>query len=68
MVARFGAAPIEVLCRTNMQCRTRTAGYDGPMLMGIDRMAFEITDCVKVIAPQSIDDLRNLDSKGQSFP
>jgi ribonuclease Z len=48
--------------------RTRAAGYDGPLLMGVDRMAFEITDSVKVIPPQSIDDLRNLDSKGQLFP
>jgi ribonuclease Z len=48
--------------------RTRAAGYDGPLLMGVDRMAFEITDSVKVISPQSIDDLQNLDSKGQLFP
>jgi ribonuclease Z len=48
--------------------RTRAAGYDGPLLMGVDRMAFEITDGLKVIAPQSIDDLQNLDSKGQQFP
>jgi ribonuclease Z len=48
--------------------RTRAAGYDGPLVMGQDRMAFEITDGVKVIAPQPIDDLQNLDSKGQPFP
>lgn len=48
--------------------RTRAAGYDGPLLIGVDRMAFEITDSVKVIPPQSIDDLQNLDSKGQLFP
>ena len=48
--------------------RTRAAGYDGPLVMGLDRMAFEIADGVKVIAPQSIDELQNLDSKGQPFP
>jgi len=48
--------------------RTRAAGYDGPLLIGVDRMAFEITDGVNVIAPRSIDDLQNLDSKGQPFP
>jgi ribonuclease Z len=48
--------------------RTRAAGYEGPLVMGVDRMAFEITDGVKVIAPLSIDDLPNLDSKGQPFP
>jgi ribonuclease Z len=48
--------------------RTRAAGYNGPLLMGVDRMAFEIADSVKVIPPRSIDDLQNLDSKGQPFP
>jgi ribonuclease Z len=48
--------------------RTRAAGYDGPLLTGVDRMAFEITDSVKVIEPPSIDGLPNLDSKGQPFP
>jgi ribonuclease Z len=48
--------------------RTRAAGYDGPLMMGLDRMAIEIGDDVKVIAPRSIDDLPNLDSKGQAFP
>ena len=48
--------------------RTRAAGYDGPLVMGLDRMAIEIGDGVKVTAPRSIDDLPNLDSKGQAFP
>jgi ribonuclease Z len=48
--------------------RTRAAGYNGPLLMGVDRMTFEITDGVKVIPPRTIDDLQNLDSKGQPFP
>ena len=48
--------------------RTRAAGYGGPLVMGLDRMAIEISDDVKVIAPRSTDDLPNLDSKGQAFP
>jgi ribonuclease Z len=48
--------------------RTRAAGYDGPLLMGVDRMGFEIGDDVKTIAPRPLDDLPNLDSKGQTFP
>jgi ribonuclease Z len=48
--------------------RTRAAGYDGPLVMGLDRMAIEIGDGVKVIPPRSLDDLPNLDSKGQAFP
>jgi hypothetical protein len=36
--------------------------------MGLDRLTFEIADSVKLIAPQPIDDLPNLDSKGQRFP
>ena len=48
--------------------RTRAAGYDGPLLMGVDRMGFEIGDAVKTIAPRPLDDLPNLDSKGQPFP
>jgi ribonuclease BN (tRNA processing enzyme) len=43
-------------------------GYDEPLVMGLDRMAIEIGDAVKVIPPRSIDDLPNLDSKGQAFP
>lgn len=48
--------------------RTRAAGYNGPLVMGLDRMTIEITDAVKVIAPQLLDELPNLDSKGQAFP
>lgn len=48
--------------------RTRAAGYNGPLVMGVDRMSFEIADEVKVVAPQPLDDLQNLDSKGQPFP
>jgi ribonuclease Z len=48
--------------------RTRAAGYDGPLVMGVDRMSFEISDDVKMIEPASLDRLPNLDSKGQAFP
>ena len=48
--------------------RTRAAGYDGPLLMGVDRMVLEIAGDVKVLPPRSLDDLPNLDSKGQPFP
>jgi ribonuclease Z len=48
--------------------RTRAAGYNGPLVMGLDRMSFEIGDKITTIAPQSLDDLPNLDSKGQPFP
>ena len=48
--------------------RTRAAGYDGPLVMGVDRMSFEISDSVKMIEPPSLDHLQNLDSKGQIFP
>jgi ribonuclease Z len=48
--------------------RTRAAGYDGPLVMGVDRMRFEISDSVKMIEPAPLDSLPNLDSKGQTFP
>jgi ribonuclease Z len=47
--------------------RTRAAGYDGPLVMGLDRMVLEITGDVKVVPPRSLDDLPNPDSKGQQF-
>lgn len=48
--------------------RTRAAGYDGPLTMGEDRMVIEIGVEVKVLPPQSLEDLPNLDSKVQKFP
>jgi Metal-dependent hydrolases of the beta-lactamase superfamily III len=42
--------------------------YDGPLVMGLDRMVLEIAGDVKVLPPQPLDDLPNLDSKGQRFP
>ena len=48
--------------------RTRAAGYDGPLVMGVDRMVLEVGDEIKAVAPLPLDDLPNLDSKGQAFP
>ncbi|PTE11382.1 MBL fold metallo-hydrolase [Mesorhizobium helmanticense] len=48
--------------------RTRAAGYDGPLTLGADRMVIEIGDSVEILPPQPLDDLPNLDSKGQVFP
>jgi len=39
--------------------RTRAAGYDGPLVMGVDRMRFEISDSVKTIEPEPLDRLRD---------
>ena len=47
---------------------TRASGYDGPLLMGLDRMVLEIAGDVNAPPPQPLDDLPNLDSKGQRFP
>jgi ribonuclease Z len=48
--------------------RTKTAGYDGPLMMGVDRMCFEIGDSVKLLDTVPIEQLPNLDSKGQAYP
>jgi ribonuclease Z len=48
--------------------RTRAAGYDGPLMMGVDRMGFEISDDVKLLDTMPIEQLPNLDSKGQVYP
>jgi ribonuclease Z len=48
--------------------RTRAAGYDGPLMMGADRMSFEISDDVKLLETLPIERLPNLDSKGQVYP
>ena len=48
--------------------RTRAAGYDGPLMMGADRMRFEISDDVKLLETLPIERLPNLDSKGQVYP
>ncbi|MES2259606.1 MAG: MBL fold metallo-hydrolase [Pseudomonadota bacterium] len=43
--------------------RTRKAGYAGPLVMGYDRMAFEIGSTVTVVQPESTADLPDLDLK-----
>jgi ribonuclease Z len=48
--------------------RTRAAGYDGPLMMAVDRMRFEIADEVKLLDTVPIEQLPNLDSKGQVYP
>jgi ribonuclease Z len=48
--------------------RTRAAGYDGPLMMGVDRMRFEIADEVKLLDTVPIEQLQNLDSKAQVYP
>jgi ribonuclease Z len=48
--------------------RTRAAGYGGPLVMGVDRMSFEISSEVKQLETTPIERLPNLDSKGQAYP
>lgn len=48
--------------------RTHTAGYDGALVMGLDRMEISVGNEVTVTAPRPLDELPNLDSKGQPFP
>jgi ribonuclease Z len=48
--------------------RTRAAGYGGPLVMGVDRMSFEISGEVKPVETTPIERLPNLDSKGQVYP
>lgn len=44
--------------------RTRGAGYAGPLIMGRDRMAFDITASdIKVIEPLPTDHLPDLDNR-----
>lgn len=48
--------------------RTRAAGYAGPLVVGMDRMAFDIDSTVTMIPPSSLEALVPLDSKDQRFP
>ncbi|UWQ44035.1 MBL fold metallo-hydrolase (plasmid) [Leisingera aquaemixtae] len=48
--------------------RTRAAGYDGPLVMGEDRMTILIGETVEVLEPAPIEGLPILDSKDQVFP
>jgi hypothetical protein len=49
--------PVLALVLNARSARTRAAGYDGPLVMGLDRMSFEIKDGVKVLVPQPLDEL-----------
>jgi len=48
--------------------RTRAAGYQGPLEMGVDRTEITVGNEVTVTALRPLGDLPNLDSKGQPFP
>jgi len=47
--------------------RTRKAGYDGPLTMGVDRMSFDVGDEIKVIPPPSLDGLVDFDKPDSNF-
>ncbi|SFF76020.1 ribonuclease Z [Novosphingobium sp. CF614] len=48
--------------------RTRAAGYAGALVIGEDRMTFELGDTVTMAPPPSLETLVPLDSKDQRFP
>lgn len=47
--------------------RTRKAGYDGPLVMGQDRMSIEIGGEVKTLPPQPIDGIVDFDKPDSKF-
>jgi ribonuclease Z len=47
--------------------RTRAAGYDGPMVMGQDRMTIDVGAEVKVIPPQSVEGIVDFDKPDSKF-
>lgn len=47
--------------------RTRAAGYDGPLIMGQDRMIVEVGDEVRVLPPPSIDGIADFDKPDSRF-
>jgi ribonuclease Z len=47
--------------------RTRQAGYSGPLQMGLDRMIVEVGDDIKVLQPQPIDGIAELDKPDAKF-
>lgn len=59
--------PIHAAAET-IVARTRAAGYAGPLVVGEDRMAFDIDSTVTMIPPPSLEQLVPLDSKDQRFP
>ncbi len=47
--------------------RTRKAGYNGPLAMGLDRMTIDVGEQVKIIPPQSIDGIVDFDKPDSKF-
>lgn len=47
--------------------RTRKAGYDGPLVMGQDRMIIEVGDEVKALPPPSLDGIVDFDKPDSKF-
>jgi ribonuclease Z len=47
--------------------RTRAAGYDGPLVMGKDRMTIDVGAEVKAIPPQSIEGIVDFDKPDSKF-
>jgi ribonuclease Z len=47
--------------------RTRAAGYDGPLIMGKDRMIIDVGDEVKVLPPPGIEGIVDFDKPDSKF-
>jgi ribonuclease Z len=47
--------------------RTRTAGYTGPLTMGVDRMSIDVGDDIRVNPPQSLDGIPDFDKPDAKF-
>jgi ribonuclease Z len=47
--------------------RTRAAGYDGPLVMGKDRMIVDVGDEVKVLPPPAIEGIVDFDKPNSRF-
>jgi ribonuclease Z len=47
--------------------RTRAAGYDGPLIMGKDRMIVDVGDEVKVLPPPAIEGIVDFDKPNSRF-
>jgi ribonuclease Z len=47
--------------------RTRKAGYEGPLVMGLDRMTIDVGSEVKALPPQSIEGIVDFDKPDSKF-
>jgi ribonuclease Z len=47
--------------------RTRAAGYDGPLIIGQDRMIVDVGDDVRVLPPPSIEGIADFDKPDSRF-